>query len=77
MLCVVIGALLIASSRSSRSVLFAPACSSSNGAPEDTCAFVADTNNCYRTLLAAVDDCLTDASSDGEVVTGTRSADGT
>jgi hypothetical protein len=57
--------------------LFAPACSSSDAVPDDTCGFLADSNNCYRKLLAAVDDCLTDASSDGGLAMGTLSADGT
>jgi len=58
-------------------VVFAPACSSSESAPEDTCGFIADPNNCYRKLLAAVDDCLTDANGDGGAsVSGTLSPDG-
>jgi hypothetical protein len=56
--------------------LSALACSSSAAVPDDTCAFAADTNNCYRKLLAAVDDCLTDARSDGGPAMGTLSADG-
>lgn len=58
--------------------LLAPACSSSDTAPDDTCGFVADANNCYRKLLAAVDACLTDANADGGAsVEGALSADGT
>ena len=59
--------------------LFAPACSSSSdAAPDDTCGFIADPNNCYRKLLATVDDCLTDANGDGGAsVSGKLSADGT
>jgi len=59
--------------------LFAPACSSSSdSAPDDTCGFVADPNNCYRKLLAAVDDCLTDATGDGgATASGKLSSDGT
>ena len=66
--------------------LFAPACSSGTsssggaggaGAADDTCAFIADPNNCYRKLIAAVDDCLTDAGGDGgPSSSGTLSADG-
>lgn len=56
--------------------LCAPACSSSESAPDDTCGFVADPDNCYRKLLAAVDDCLTDVG-DGGIPSGTLSADGT
>ena len=58
--------------------LFAPACSSSSDtAPDDTCGFIADPNNCYRRLLAAVDDCLTDANGDsGAILSGKLSADG-
>jgi hypothetical protein len=60
-------------------LLSAPACSSSSSAPpDDTCSFLADRNNCYVSLLAAVDDCLTDANGDGGgvSVSGTLSADG-
>lgn len=56
--------------------LSAQACSSSTAVPDDTCAFAADSNNCYRKLLAAVGECLTDASGDGGPATGTLSADG-
>jgi hypothetical protein len=57
--------------------LVTPACSSSDAAPDDTCGFIADPNNCYRKLLAAVDDCLTDDGGDGGLTQGTLSADGT
>jgi hypothetical protein len=56
---------------------FAPACSSSSDTPDDTCGFVADTNNCYRQLLTAVDACLTDEGGDGGILSGKFSADGT
>jgi hypothetical protein len=57
---------------------FAPACSSSETPPDDTCAFIADTNNCYAKLLAAVDACLTDGNADGGAAnaSGTLAADG-
>lgn len=58
--------------------VLAPACSSSSSAAaDDTCAFIADPANCYRTLVAAVDDCLTDASGDAGTPSGKLSADGT
>jgi hypothetical protein len=57
-----------------------PACSSSSSgaAPDDTCGFIDDPNNCYRTLLAAVSDCLSDDTADGGVgaASGSLSADG-
>jgi hypothetical protein len=56
-----------------------PACSgsSSDAPPDDTCGFIADPNNCYRTLLAAVSDCLSDDTADGGIASGTLAADGT
>jgi hypothetical protein len=57
----------------------APACSSGNAAPNDTCAFLDDPNNCYHKLVAAIDDCLTDVGVDAgtpSIAGGTLSADG-
>ena len=56
--------------------VLAPACSS-DPPPDDTCAFLADSNNCYRQLLAAVDDCLAGETTDGGAVSaGTLAGDG-
>lgn len=60
-------------------VLVTPACSSDEAAPDDTCGFIADPNNCYRKLVAAVDECLTDANADGGAgafASGVLAADG-
>lgn len=63
-------------------IVMLPACgsggssSSSGSAPEDTCSFIADPNNCYRKLVAAVDDCLTDVGDGGASSTGALSSDG-
>lgn len=64
-------------------LVLVPACgsggsssSSSGSAPDDTCAFLTDPNNCYRKLVAAVDECLADDGDGGANSAGTLSADG-